>query len=69
MPAIARAMARRKGFTLARDSRSNEYRLIDDGTHLPELNPANGTFLFSLSEAVAFLDPLHDRALASPSTN
>jgi hypothetical protein len=62
MQAITRALAHRKGFTLALGPRPNGYRLIDDGTRLPEFNPTNGTFLFSLAEAASFLEPLHDRA-------
>jgi hypothetical protein len=62
MPAITRVLAHRKGFTLALGSRANEYRLIDDGTYLPEFNPTNGTFLFSLADARTFLEPLRDRA-------
>ena len=61
MPANTIALAQRKGFTLALGPRANQYRLIDDGTHLPEFNPTNGTFLFSLAEAAKFLEPLHDR--------
>jgi hypothetical protein len=62
MPARTRALAHQKGFTLVAGPKSGEYRLIDDGTHLPEFNPTNGTFLFSLADARTFLEPLHDRA-------
>jgi hypothetical protein len=61
MQAITKALAHRKGFTLASGPRPNDYRLVDDGTRLPEFNPANGTFIFSLAEATTFLEPLHDR--------
>ena len=61
MPARTRALARQKGFTLATSLQAGQYRLIDDGTHLPEVNATNGTFLFSIAEARTFLEPLHDR--------
>ena len=61
MPARTRALAHQKGFTLSAGPRPTQYRLIDDGTHLPEFNQTNGTFLFSLAEARTFLEPLHDR--------
>ena len=65
MPINLRSLASLKGFALLPGPHARTYRLNDATTHLPELNPANGTFLFSIAEAEAFLRPLHDRTLST----
>ena len=39
----------------------NQYRLVDNVTHLPELNRLEASLYFSLAEVAAFLLPIHDR--------
>ena len=68
MPATAKALATRKGFTLRESTRAVDYQVTENTTRLPEINPSRDTLYFSLEEAVEFLRPLRDRSpdLISP---
>lgn len=64
MTANTGALARRKGFTFKESTSPHQFRLIDNATRLQEINAINGSFLFSLGDAAAFLGLLHDRPIA-----
>ena len=59
----ARVLAALKGFALRNTSSTGQYHLIDGTTGLPAVNLERETLWFTLGDAVAFLDPLHEAVL------
>ena len=61
------ALALRKGFVLFRDQRAGLFRLIDNQSHMSQVNIRNGSVFFSQREVLDFLGHREDRMLRNAS--